>query len=298
MGDFVQINVSNSQNDVVSFEKKFPKDITIAELKVNLEPNKHLFRLLRLIVFIYWRHSDSSMSFNGIDQFRLVIKNYLDRISNKLSSIFFYSSFNFQGKLEIITGASAGTMQLQLFNGDKLITQLNDDEKELGSYAIENGMRLHVVDNFQNFIGDEKVEKFDLTDKQYEQRRNTVRDYLKSNRLGKYNEEEMKAIEERKKEEQLEQEKKAAGINIGDRCLVTAKGPRRLGTIRYKGEFHMKPGIFIGVEYDEPLGIHDGTVDGHKYFECQMKYGSMVPIGAVEVGDFPRESDGLDDDEI
>lgn len=34
MGDFVTINVSNSQNDVVSFEKKFPKDIKIAELKV------------------------------------------------------------------------------------------------------------------------------------------------------------------------------------------------------------------------------------------------------------------------
>lgn len=149
-------------------------------------------------------------------------------------------------------------MQLHLFNGDKLITQLNDDENELASYPIENNMRLHVVDNFQSLIGDGNVEKFDLTDKQYEQRRNTVREYLKSNRLGKYNEEEMKAIEERKKEEELEQEKKAESINIGDRCLVTAKGPRRLGTVRYKGTFHLKPGIFIGVEYDEPLGIHDG----------------------------------------
>lgn len=34
MGDFVQINVSNSQNDVVSFEKRFPRDVKIAELKV------------------------------------------------------------------------------------------------------------------------------------------------------------------------------------------------------------------------------------------------------------------------
>lgn len=160
--------------------------------------------------------------------------------------------------METITGANAGTMQLHLFNGDKLITQLNDDENELASYPIENNMRLHVVDNFQSLIGDGNVEKFDLTDKQYEQRRNTVREYLKSNRLGKYNEEEMKAIEERKKEEELEQEKKAESINIGDRCLVTAKGPRRLGTVRYKGTFHLKPGIFIGVEYDEPLGIHDG----------------------------------------
>lgn len=29
-----------------------------------------------------------------------------------------------------------------------------------------------------------------------------------------------------------------------------------------------------------------------------MKYGSMVPVGAVEIGDFPPESDGLDDEEL
>lgn len=36
MGDFVQVNVSNSQNDAISFEKKFPKDLKIGDLKVNL----------------------------------------------------------------------------------------------------------------------------------------------------------------------------------------------------------------------------------------------------------------------
>lgn len=35
MGDFVQVNVSNSQNDVICFEKKFPRDITIVDLKVH-----------------------------------------------------------------------------------------------------------------------------------------------------------------------------------------------------------------------------------------------------------------------
>lgn len=46
MGDFIQINVSNSQNDVVSFEKKFPKDMKIAELKVISKIIEHLFWLL------------------------------------------------------------------------------------------------------------------------------------------------------------------------------------------------------------------------------------------------------------
>lgn len=33
--DVVKVNVSNSQNDVVSFEKKFDKRQTISELKVS-----------------------------------------------------------------------------------------------------------------------------------------------------------------------------------------------------------------------------------------------------------------------
>lgn len=149
-------------------------------------------------------------------------------------------------------------MQLQLFNGDKLIAQIDDDDALLGSYPIESDMRLHVVDSVQNLLcNDASVDKFALTDKQYDERRNTVRDYLKTHHLGKYNEEEMKALEERKQQENAEQEKKAESMNIGDRCLVT-RGARRVGTVRYKGTFHLKPGIFIGVEFDEPLGMNDG----------------------------------------
>lgn len=47
MGDFVKINVSNSQNDVVSFEKKFPRDIKIAELKVISAMCSHLLKFVR-----------------------------------------------------------------------------------------------------------------------------------------------------------------------------------------------------------------------------------------------------------
>lgn len=34
--DFVKVNVSNSQNDVISFERKFDKGITILDLKVRI----------------------------------------------------------------------------------------------------------------------------------------------------------------------------------------------------------------------------------------------------------------------
>lgn len=180
-------------------------------------------------------------------------------MTNKCISLNNFQHFyTLQSKLEIITGGCAGTMQLQLLNGDKLVAHLNNDDADLGSYSIQNGMRIHVIDNFQNLFDDTDVEKFDLSDKQYDQKRNTVRDYLKSNKLGKYNEDDMKAIEERKKQDELEMQKKVDSINIGDRCMVTAKGPRRIGAVRYKGSFHLKPGMFVGVEFDEPLGIHDG----------------------------------------
>lgn len=40
------------------------------------------------------------------------------------------------------------------------------------------------------------------------------------------------------------------------------------------------------------------SVNGKQYFECPMKYGSMIPVNAVEIGDFPPENDGLDDEEL
>lgn len=39
------------------------------------------------------------------------------------------------------------------------------------------------------------------------------------------------------------------------------------------------------------------SVDGQRYFTCKPKYGSMVPIMAIEIGDFPPEDDGLDEDD-
>lgn len=150
-------------------------------------------------------------------------------------------------------------MELQLFSGDRLVTRLDNNDAMIGAYPIENNMRLHVIDQNAIVTVGENVEKFELSDKEYSSRRNTVRDYLKSNNLGKYNEEEMKALEEKRAQEAREQEELAARIELGNRCLVTAKGPRRIGTVMYKGPLDGKPGIFVGIKFDEPLGIHNGT---------------------------------------
>lgn len=148
-------------------------------------------------------------------------------------------------------------MQLELYSGSKLVAKIDDNNALLGSYPIEDGMRLHVIDTVVSLS--ENVEKFELTDNQYENRDDSVRSFLKRNKLGKYNEAEMKEIEKKRLEAEQRELERCEGIKIGDRCKVTTSGqPTRIGCVMYKGELEGKKGNFVGVKFDEPLGVNDG----------------------------------------
>lgn len=232
--DFIKINITNSKTDNIAFDIKFPKSMTVGELK---------------------------------------------------------------NKLQIITGGNAGTMQVELYKGERLMASLNDDSQMLGALPIDPGMRFHVKDNFCWDLNDEHVEKFVLPEQEYDQKENTVRSFLKKNRMGKYNEEEQKREEAKRKEKDELEKQKAELCTLGSRCQVTVKGcPTRRGTVMYNGPLEGKPGIFIGIKYDEPLGKNDGSVEGRRYFVCSPNYGGFVSPLAVEVGDFPEEDFNLDDE--
>lgn len=148
-------------------------------------------------------------------------------------------------------------MQLELLSGSKLVCKIDNNDAMLGSFPIEDGMRIHVIDNI---LFDQNVEKFELTSQQYESREDSVRSFLKRNRLGKYNEDEMKEIEKKREEAAQRDLERAQKITVGSRCKVTtANQPTRIGTVMYNGELEGKKGIFIGVKFDEPLGVNDGS---------------------------------------
>ncbi|XP_043487671.1 tubulin-folding cofactor B [Polistes fuscatus] len=205
----------------------------------------------------------------------------------------------FKGKLELLTGGNPMTMTIEVYDkNDSLICKLADGQRLLGSYPIDDGMRIHVVDNFSRTEDDlSKVEKFEISEEEYAKRSDTVKAFLAKNKLGKYNEEDMKRREEEKLREE-EAEKAAAELcKAGDRCEVSVPNqPKRRGTIMYVGKTEFKEGWWVGVKYDEPLGKNDGTVNGKKYFECSPKYGGFVKPAHIKVGDFPEEDFDMDEE--
>ena len=205
-------------------------------------------------------------------------------------------------KLELITGARSGLMSLELFDQyDKKVCDLSDDAALIGSYPIEPaGMRLHVTDP-ERKLGELEdttgVAKYEMSKEEYSKRTGTVQDFLKKNKLGKYNEEERKRLEAEQVQQEKEEKEAMEAVKIGSRCEVRVPGnPPRRGEVAFVGKVHFKPGYWVGVKFDEPFGKNDGSVEGKRYFQCSPKYGGFVKVQNVTVGDFPEE--GFSDDEM
>ncbi|KAJ8368992.1 hypothetical protein SKAU_G00090200 [Synaphobranchus kaupii] len=230
------------------------------------------------------------------------------RLTSTLSSFEANRRFNrgitvaeFKSKLEMVVGSPASCMDLQLFSAsDKFLQKMEDNEALLGSYPVDDDCRIHVTDRSGAQIGEfsdlSKVEKYEIPDDVYEKRTDSVRSFLKKKKVGQFDEEKMVQRETEKTERELEEKATAEAIVVGNRCQVLVSGqPTKIGTVMFVGTADFKPGYWVGVKYDEPLGKNDGSVNGKQYFECQPKYGAFVKPQTVTVGDFPEEDYGLDE---
>lgn len=230
------------------------------------------------------------------------------RLTSTLSSFEVNRRFNrgitiseFKSKLELVIGCPAASMDLQLFStSDKFLQNLDDNEVLLGSYPVDDDCRIHVIDRSGTLTGAfsdlSKVEKFEISEDAYEKRTDSVRNFKKNMKMGRFNEENMAKREEELSQKEEEEKAALASITVGKRCQIQVTGqPTKIGTVMFVGTTDFKPGHWVGVKYDEPLGKNDGSVSGKRYFECKPKYGAFVKPLTVTVGDFPEEDYGLDE---
>jgi dynactin 1 len=61
----------------------------------------------------------------------------------------------------------------------------------------------------------------------------------------------------------------------------------RLATVRYIGQPHFAAGDWVGVELEDDSGKNDGSVQGERYFECDMGRGMFVRPTAVTIIEQP-----------
>lgn len=193
-------------------------------------------------------------------------------------------------------GTSVNSMCLELYDdsGSK-ISDLTDNFIPLGFYSPLDGYRLHVIDldpssvTSGGWLEDTSlVEKFQISEEAYDKRDDTFRKFKE--KLASQN---PSAFESKISDNYMEE--LCANMKVGDRCEVEPGGKR--GAVKFVGRAEsLAPGFWVGVQYDEPLGKHDGMVKGIRYFECPPLHGAMIRPDKVKVGDYP-ERDPFDDEE-
>ncbi|TBU33993.1 CAP Gly-rich domain-containing protein [Dichomitus squalens] len=203
-----------------------------------------------------------------------------------------------KNKLELITGIPPHNQSISVLASEDAtepLAVLSDDNRPLGFYGVQDWQTLKVTDldpttSFTGQLTDtSQVDKFELSETEYAQRQDTVLAYKQRNKIGRFS--------DRKSEEPVETQN--VDIPVGARCEVetSVEDFKKRGTVRYVGPTEFAKGIWVGVEYDEPLGKNDGSVQGKRYFECQPNFGVFVKPERVKVGNFPVEEINFDDDE-
>lgn len=67
-------------------------------------------------------------------------------------------------------------------------------------------------------------------------------------------------------------------FNLNQRVLFRGQG----GTVRYIGETNVGVGEWIGVEMDEEIGTHDGSLFGVRYFTCADRHGVFAQTSQLQ----------------
>lgn len=215
-----------------------------------------------------------------------------------------------KSKLEPVTGIPALSQSLRTLSIDgSAWINLTPEDAQVGDarWGLTKNSEIQVVDlrppgireNFSDVSG---VEKYVMPEEQYEKLDDSVLAWKKKQKLGRFDPDAKsleQLVEERKEKDQGEIQSK--GITVGARCRINGSDERR-GVVRYVGEIaglggdREKGCVWIGVEFDEPVGRNDGSVEVEigrgqekekkKVFDTRGKnYGGLVRPEKVEIGE-------------
>ncbi|KAL5492645.1 hypothetical protein ACEPAI_4092 [Sanghuangporus weigelae] len=200
-------------------------------------------------------------------------------------------------KLEPITGIPVSAQRISVKNSEEdpsVVAILDDDNRLLGFYGIRDWQVLKVEDTSPpgasltgQFTDVSQVEKFAISEAEYAKRQDSVLAYKQRNKLGRF-----ASSDQSDSPAHPITPESHIGIKVGQRCEVeptTEGGIARRGVVQFVGptEFGNKTGVWVGMQYDEPVGKNDGSVNGKRYFSCPVPYGGFVRPEKARVGDFP-----------
>ncbi|KAJ6839663.1 tubulin-folding cofactor B [Iris pallida] len=195
-------------------------------------------------------------------------------------------------------GTSVDSMRLELYDdfGAK-VCDLSDNTRPFGFYSPQNGYRLHIIDldpssvTSGGWLEDTSlVEKYTISEEAYNKLDSNFRKFKESviskNAMGPQSK-----IPDNYMEDVCE------NIKVGDRCEVEP-GEKR-GVVKFVGTAEtLAPGFWVGIQLDEPLGKHDGTVKGKRYFVCPPQHGLLLRPDKVKVGNYPERDPFEEEEEI
>ena len=85
-------------------------------------------------------------------------------------------------------------------------------------------------------------------------------------------------------------------VQVGQPILLHQNG--QIGIIKFAGPTSFAPGDWVGVELETKDGKNDGSVQGRRYFDCEMGYGMFVRPSAVSIIDEGELSAGQEDSQL
>ncbi|ODV62765.1 Alf1p, partial [Ascoidea rubescens DSM 1968] len=208
-----------------------------------------------------------------------------------------YSLGYLKKRLELITGVPPANQQLLLYatslTTDPIIIDDKGDDTLLSTFPdLIPFARLHVNDtrpdselnelakrqnscndkNEDNSNNNNNNEFFKLNEEDYSKKENTVRSWKLKNKLGRFNE----GYSANKQKEIDETNLLSLNYKIDDRCKVIKDN--RIGTIKYIGKIKEIDNdfIWVGIEFDEPVGKNNGSIKNYHYFNCKKNYGGFL----------------------